>query len=150
DGSGQPSVRATQEFLLTFRRRNATLQIRMEHGTDETSDGRVKAVFMKQYQGDGHQLRLTGSVENGKLHYLVDLGRVERRIWWSERVLGLRGQQQLFRNRKFRLGDEVSFLAFEPTFATVVTRRARAISMEEVTTAAGRQKLLRVEQSTDR
>src|SRR5262249_23641441 len=143
--AGGRILRATQTFELTFRRGKALVQVRMEHGTDETPEGRVLGVFMKQFHGSGQWLMLTCTVQDGRLHYVVDQGRIDRRVWWSEAVVGVYGQQQLLRGKKLKPGDTLTFFSYEPTIAAVVTRRVRAIGLEDVTFAAGPRKLLRVE-----
>jgi hypothetical protein len=140
---------ATRELVLGIRRRNALVQVRMEQGTEETADGKVVGVFMRQYQGDRRQLDLRGRVEDGRLHVVVDSGRIERRLWWSEEVVGLSRRDELFRDKKPRAGESIVFLEYESVFNTVVTRRATVVGPEAVALPSGRRELLRVEVGTD-
>src|SRR5262245_32251883 len=68
---GQRIFRTTAELNLTVRRYNADVQLRMENGTEETAEGKVTGVFMKQYLDMGKQLVLTGTVEGN--HLLVSV-----------------------------------------------------------------------------
>src|SRR5947209_3827533 len=49
---GQRLRRVTTELNLTIKRGNNMMQMRMETGDEETADGKVTTVFMRQYQGD--------------------------------------------------------------------------------------------------
>ncbi len=63
---------------LTFRRQKALLRVRQDVGTEETADGKVVRVFMRQYQGANPQLLLNGTVEGGMLRVVVEgSGRLE-------------------------------------------------------------------------
>ena len=54
-------------------------------GTEETPEGKVTAVFMKQFLGKQQQLVLTGTVDGDELHVKVDGGaRQDKRIPWDE------------------------------------------------------------------
>jgi hypothetical protein len=145
-------LRATAELDLTFKRHNALLHLHREHGTDETPEGKVVGVFMRQGQDGGRQLALTGVVEDGRLHVRVDNGRIERRIRWSDEVVGLYRLEHLFQERKPKTGDRWSLLRYEPTYNTVLTIHVAVKDREEVKapTGAGRVKLLRVEMTADK
>jgi transglutaminase-like putative cysteine protease len=147
---GKKRWHTTTDLDLGLRRGNALVRVRMEQGTEETEEGRVVAVFMRQHHAGGRQLVLNGTVEEGRLHVLVDSGRIERRIWWSEDVLGLRRQVRLFAERKPQAGARFAYLAYEPTVNAVVTRRVEVGVPEPVVTATGRRSLVRVEIRPDR
>lgn len=121
DDGGVKRLRATSDLNLTFRRHNALLRLRMEHGTEETPGGKVLGVFMRQHHDRGRQLVLVGTVEDDRLHVRVDGGRVERRIRWSADVVGLYQLEHLFQKRKPKPGDRLTLLRYEPTLNTVVT-----------------------------
>lgn len=143
--AGSCRLRATQTLELTIRRRNVPMQLRMEFGTEESPEGKVLGVFMRQFHGQGRQLVLNGKLEGGRMHVVVDNGRIERRLWWSDDVVGLHGQERIFRGRELRPGQTFEFLAYESTVNTVVKRQVRMLSQETVSVATGRQLLLRIE-----
>jgi Transglutaminase-like superfamily len=145
-------LRAVAELDLTFKRHNALLHVRREHGTEETPEGKVLGVFMRQTQDGGRQLILTGAVEEGRLHVRVDNGRIERRIRWSDEVVGLYRLEHLFQERKPKPSDRFTLLRYEPTFNTVLTVHVAVKDREEVTTFPGtkKAKLLRVEMTSEK
>jgi transglutaminase-like putative cysteine protease len=149
DGAGK-RLRAAADMDLTFRRYNSLVRVRREEGTEETAEGRVLAVFLRQGQEGGPQLVLRGAVEESRLHVLVDGGRIERRLPWSADVVGWYGREHLFAKRRPEPGQTFSFLRYEPTFNTVVTTRARVGAPEEVALPGGPRKLLRVDMTVDR
>ncbi len=143
-------LRATVELDLTFKRYNALLHLRREHGTEETPEGKVVGVFLRQGQDGGRQLVLTGTVEDGRLHVRVDNGRIDRRIGWNDDVVGLYRMEHLFAQRRPKPGDRFTLLRYEPTYNTVLTIRVAVKEREEVASPAGAGKLLRVEMTADR
>src|SRR5262245_4479736 len=50
---GQKVIRSRQSLNLTVKRFREIIQLRMQSGTDETSDGKVVAVFMQMEQSGG-------------------------------------------------------------------------------------------------
>src|SRR5438128_1652230 len=81
-GSEGKKLRTTQSIQLAFQRQRATVRLRMEQGTEETADGKVLGVFMRQYHEQGQQLVLTGTVQDDVLRVIVDGGRIKREIPW--------------------------------------------------------------------
>jgi transglutaminase-like putative cysteine protease len=140
--------RSDTELDLSFRCHGTPVQMRREFATEETSDGRISAVSMKQLQDRGRQLTLAGTVEDGRLHVIVDGGRIERRIPWGDDVLGLAAQERLLVERRPKTGERFSFRRYEPTFNTVVTVRVTVKEPEAVGEKGT--KLLRVELQPDR
>src|SRR5262245_37890766 len=62
DVDGQKAVRSRQSLNLTVKRFREVVQLRMQSGTDETTDGKVLGVFMQMEQTGG-PLVLTGTVK---------------------------------------------------------------------------------------
>jgi hypothetical protein len=145
---GEGRLRAATELDLNFRCYGNAVRVRREYGDEESSDGRVFSVFMKQLQDQGRQLTLTGTVEGDRLHVRVEPGRIERRLRWSDDVVGLAAQERLLAERRPKPGERFSFLRYEPTFNTVVTVRVTVKDPEAVGNAGP--KLLRVEFQPDR
>src|SRR5262249_8403225 len=134
----------------TVKRYNALARLRMETGTDETAEGTVVGVFMRQYLDQGKQLVLTGKVEGGHLLLTVNGGRQDKKLRWNPDVVGLYRQQRLFAERKAKPGDRFTYLSFEPTVNTVVTVRVAVKDEEEVDLLQGKRRLLRVEATPDK
>jgi Transglutaminase-like superfamily len=138
-------LRVTSELELTFKRQNATVRLRMEQGSEETLEGKVTSVLMRQFPERGKSLELKGTVEDGKLHVVVDNGRIERHLRWSDDVVGLYRRDRLYKERQVKPGDRFSILTFEPMYNTVATQRVVVKDREDVTVLGARRSLLRVE-----
>ncbi len=140
-------VRASAELDLTFKRHNALVRLRREHGTEETSDGKVVGVFMRQGQQGGQQLVLAGNLEDGRMHVRIDNGRIDRRLPWSDDVVGLYGLEHLFQKRKPKPDDRWTLKRYDPTYNAIVTVRVAVKENEEIVRGTDKQrvKLLRVE-----
>ncbi len=139
-------LRTTAELDLTFKRHNTLLRLRRVYGTEETSDGRVVGVFMRQGQEGGRQLVLAGSLEDGRMHVRIDDGRIDRRLRWSEDVVGLYRLEHLFQERKPKPEDRWTLKRYDPTYNAVVTLGVAVKESEEIAMAGlPRAKLLRVE-----
>ena len=130
-------LRAAAELDLTFKRHNALLRLRRQHGTEETLDGKVVGVFMRQGQEGGRQLVLSGQLEDGRMHVRIDKGRIDRRLRWSDDVVGLYRLEQLFQQRKPKPDDRWTLRRYDPTYNTVVTLRVAVKEREEVALSAG-------------
>lgn len=152
DLEGEQRFRAAAELDLTFKRHNALLRVRREHGTEETAEGKVIGIFLRQGQEGGKQLVINGAIEDGQMHVRVDDGRIDRRIPWSEDVVGLYRQGHLFEQRKPKSGDCFTLQRYEPTYNTVLTIRVAVKDREDVTLPTGgpRVSLLRVEMKADK
>jgi transglutaminase-like putative cysteine protease len=147
DDAGTGKLRTSSELELNFRCYGAAVHVRREYSDVETSDGQVLSLSVKQLQGQGRQLALTGTVEGDRMHVVVDGGRIERRLRWSEEVVGLAAQDRLLADRRPKPGDRFTFLRYEPIFNTVVTVRVTVKTPEAVGEKG--QKLLRVELQPD-
>jgi hypothetical protein len=148
---GKKHYRTTLEMDLTIKRYNAEARLRMENGTEETEDGKVTAVFMRQFLANKQTLELNGAVEDGQLHLTIDKGNVDKKIGWNDDVIGLYSQERLFQIKKAKPGDQFKYLTFEPTLSTVVTVQASVKEEEEVELLGGKKKrLLRVEATPDK
>lgn len=151
DSDGGKRLRAAVELELTFKRHNALLRLRREHGTEETSDGKVVGVFMRQGQEGGRQLVLAGTLEEGRMHVRIDNGRIDRRLPWSDDVIGLYRLEHLFQQRKPKPDDRWTLKRYDPTYNAVVTLRVAVKGPEEIALAGEtkRANLLRVELSPE-
>lgn len=148
---GEKRLRAAAELDLTFKRYNTLLRLRREVGTEETTEGKVTSVFMRQGQEGGRRLVLSGVVEDGRLHVRIDNGRIERRLRWSDEVVGLYRLEHLFQKREPKAGDRFSLLRYDPTYNNVLTVHVAVKEREDVSTASGKgpAKWLRVEMTAE-
>jgi transglutaminase-like putative cysteine protease len=158
---GAKYLQTTVEMDLRIKRYNATVQLRMITGNEETPDGKVTAVSMTQFLDRGKQLVLKGAVEGKQLHITVDDPPIDKTIPWNDEVIGLYRQEQLFRQRRPKLGETIKYLSFEPSLSTVVTIHATVKGEEEVdvlrvrkgergAATTAKQRLLRVQAVPDR
>jgi hypothetical protein len=149
DRGGVKVLHGSQDLHLTIRRFNTVSEIRMEWGTDESTDGKVLGVFMTQ-QLQGKKLVVTGTVEDGQLRLRIDGGRTERLMPWNDDVIGIYRQERIFQDKKAKPGDEIQFQSYEPSIGTYVTVRAQVKHAEEVevlrTGKAGERKATRVKE----
>src|SRR5260370_27953132 len=98
---GNKVLRTTQELDLTVARFGDTAHVYMETGTDETPEGKVTGVSMRQLLAKSQQLALTGAVESvwqgkpgggwklvGKhLHVKTQGGApMDKTVWWNDKV----------------------------------------------------------------
>jgi transglutaminase-like putative cysteine protease len=146
DVDGQKYFRTSAEMNLTVKRFKDTVQLRALTGTDETADGRVTGVFMRQQLGAGKTLVLNGKVVGKELQLTLDGKHALKPAPWDDKVVGLYRQQRLFQERRVKPGDKFSYRSFEPTVNLVVTTHVQVKDYEFVAFPGGKkQKLLRVE-----
>jgi len=144
---GQKLLHTTAELDLTVKRFNDTARIYMESGTDETEDGKVTGVSMRQLIAKGQELVLTGTVEDGQLHVKLQGGPpMDKKIRWSPQVVGLYREQILYQDKKVKPGDQFSYLHYEPLVNAVLSIKVEVKDSEEVSIRGGaKQRLLPVE-----
>jgi hypothetical protein len=150
DADGAKRLRTTAELELTFKRQGAVVKLRQEQGTEETPDGKVLAVSLRQGQDKGPQLVLSGALEDERMHIKIDNGRIDRRLAWNDNVVGLYRREHLFQDRKPKPDDHFSFVRYEPTLNTLVTVQVVVREQEEVSVAEGKKSLLRIEMTPDK
>lgn len=150
---GHKILHTSMELHLTVRRFAAVVDLRMLTGDDETADGKVVGVFMKQFLGKEQALEVKGVVEGDELHVTVEgQGKnLDKREPWNDQVIGLYRQERLFHDRKVKPGDKVEFQSFSPEATTVLRVRAEVKDYEEFTLPGKKkQRLLRVEEVPDK
>src|SRR6516162_9631857 len=98
----QRIFQTTMELDLTVKRFNDLAHMRMESGTEETEDGKVVAVFMKQWLGKNQRLVVRGTVRGEKLHVDFQGGgnSYQKDNPWNSQVIGLYRQEGIFRERQ--------------------------------------------------
>jgi transglutaminase-like putative cysteine protease len=136
---------------LTVQRFNDTARIYMETGTDETEDGKVTGVSMRQLIGKNQQLILTGTVEDGQLHVKMQGGPpMDKKIRWSPQVVGLYREQTLFQDKKVKPGDKFSYLHYEPLVNAVLSINVEVKDFEDISVSgAAKERVLRAVATPD-
>jgi hypothetical protein len=144
--NGKKLVQTTTELRLTVKRFQDTITLRMETGTNETPEGKVLGVAMRQFLGKQQQLLITGTVEGKEMHLKVDGGaRLDKKMPWNDKAIGLYRQERLFQDHHAKPGDEFSYVSFEPTINLVITTQVSVKDYEEVEVLKVKKRLLRVE-----
>src|SRR5947209_1063673 len=110
---GKKSFITTAELKFNIKRQGQTLQIGMESGSEETAEGKVSRVWMRQFQGERTILLMQGAVQGEALELTVK-GQNEstRTIPWDEKAIGLYRQEKIFQEHKIKPGDKFSFVSF--------------------------------------
>jgi hypothetical protein len=124
------------------------MKLRMEQGSEETPDGKVTGVFMKQ--DAGKQLVLFGTVDGDRLHVVVDNGRIDCKVRWTDEAVGLYKWEHIFEHKKSQPGETFSFPRYEPIVNYVVTLRVNVKDLEDVQVLGKKRSLLRVEMTPDK
>src|SRR5262249_27818662 len=134
-----------------IKRNGATIQLRMDTGNEETAQGKITEVWMRQYQGEQEQLVLKGTVNEGQLAVTVEgKARQQKKIPWDDRAIGLYRQERLFREHKVQPGDQFSYFSYEPSINRVVANRVTVKHDEETEVFSIPKRLLRVETLPDK
>jgi Transglutaminase-like superfamily len=148
---GQKLYQVTTRLSLTIKRNGAIISLRMDTGDEETIQGKVTSIWMRQYQGDQEQLVLKGNVHEGQLEVTVQgRARQEKKVPWDDGVIGLYCQERLFQEHKVQPGDQLSYLGYEPSINHVVANRVTVKDFEVVEIFKVPKRLLRVETLPDK
>ncbi len=158
---GKKLYRTTLAMELSIKRYNAVVTLRMETGTEETPDGKVRRLWQTQFVDRG-QTVLSGTVEGGELVVRAANDPDGRRVPWNDAVLGMYAQERLFQDKKARAGDRFEYLNYELGLLSAVKVKAvvkepEEVDLLEVVPGEGklrvgsvRKKLLRVEAMPDK
>ena len=150
---GQKVLRTQSDMELHLARESDTIRLHMVTGTEELPEGKVTGVFMRQRLSQNQDLVMTGIVAGPELLLKTDQGDgkvLTKKVPWNDANLGLYGQEQIFKNRQAKPGDEFSYQSFEPTFGNVVTMHVQIKGFESVKTLGGNKNLLRAELKSDK
>jgi hypothetical protein len=136
----------TVALSLTVKRNKDVINLRMDTGDSESTDGKVLGVFMRQYLGQNKQLEITGVVSGKQLKLTLDRTKPLAPAPWDDQVIGLAGQLRLFADKKIKPGDSFSFRSFEPTVNLVIKNHVEVKDFEDVELLGkARKRLLRAE-----
>jgi len=140
DQAGEKVLHTTLELRLTVKRFNDTIQMAMDTGSIETSEGKVLGVFMKQYQAKDQTLAIDGKVVGNQIHLTLNGKQALKPAPWNADVIGLYKQQMLFKGRQIAEGTKFSYQSFEPSINLVLKTEAVAKGYREVTLKGSKEK----------
>lgn len=148
---GVTVYRTLIELRITVKRNQDVVQLAMDSGSYEYPEGRVGAVFMKQYLGKNKTLEVVGKVFGDELKLTLD-GKDLKSAPWNANVLGSYRQQVFLKEKEAKPGDAFKYLAYEPSVSLPLETTALVKDYEEVELFNGAQKkkLLRVETKPER
>lgn len=148
---GRRVLRTTLVLDLTLKRFQDTIRMHVESGTEESPDGKVVGVFLRQSLGKEQVLVLNGTVEGEQIRIKIE-GKtpVDRKFPWNDNAIGLYRELSLFKTKAVKPGDSFSYLHFEPMIQSVVKVSVSVKDFEEVEIDKVKKKLLRTEVIPDK
>lgn len=145
DRDGQKLFRATHTLRLTVKRFSQKAQMEASTGTDETPDGRVVGVTMRQRLGEKLDQVVDGTVEGDQLRVVArGAHQFDKHIPWNKDVLGILGELKQIETKKPGPGATFEYLVYEPMVNAVVRIRAKAEAKEVVRIGKQTPTLLRI------
>jgi transglutaminase-like putative cysteine protease len=149
-GEDRSRFRTTATLELSLKRYGSTVRLRREEATIETREGTVHGIFMRQGIPGGRQLTIVGKRDGDDMLVSIDSGRLERKLAWSDDIVGIRQLDRQFAVRKPKVGDKFHFRRYEPTYNAVLTVRVEVKGRETHEVMGVRQSLLRADLTPDR
>jgi hypothetical protein len=157
---GQKLYRITRELTINIQRGGEVVPLRIEAMTEEKPDGKVVALGLTQFAGE-KKIVLKGKVEGKKIIVTSGADAEPVTLPWNDKAIGMYHQDRIFKLKKVKPGDKLTFLTFEPGLLAPLTFRAVVKDYEEVpmlvpNKASGKglvrenKKLLRVEVIPDK
>jgi hypothetical protein len=149
---GKKRILATVELKLSLRRAGQVVVSRTETGDEETADGKILAVFMKQFQGDQEYMSMRGVVSDRQLVVSINgkSGTLQRKFPWDERAVGIYYQEQMFKNLKVKPGDHFTYVTFEPTIDNILIHRVSIKDFETIEVQGKKKRFLRIDSIPDK
>ncbi len=151
----QPILRTEMELDLTVKRYGDLVHMRMESGTEETEEGKVVAVFMKQSLGKDQELVVRGTVNGQKLDLQIQAAGnqvIKKTNPWNSKVIGLYRQERIFQDREVKPGTRFSYLSYQPEVTTFIRTNVAVGDYQEVPVpgSSKKERLLRVDETSDK
>jgi predicted transglutaminase-like cysteine proteinase len=144
--SGVKFLRASRTLSLTLKRFGDVARIDAVIGNDETPDGKVLGVFMKQGLGKQFDLVVRGVVKNDQVLHVTAAGKMqfERDVPWDPSAVGAYGELRQVAIRQPQPGTQFSYVIFEPIINALVKVQAKADGYEDVTVGGQKYRLLKL------
>jgi hypothetical protein len=148
---GKSFVRTTKELRFVLKRGGNDAPMAADMTTDEDADGKVLAVRAKIGVAQGRMQILDCVVDGDKIKINADgASKFVRDVTWDPSCIGIVTEQTLFRQKKVKTGDKLTYTYFEPQVAYYVTVRIEVKELEDVALPGGvKRKLLKVVQQSD-
>jgi transglutaminase-like putative cysteine protease len=131
DHDGARVLRTSLSMNLAVKRYGSVVNLRLTTGTEETPTGQVVGLFLTHFLDQGKVVQ-TGRVEGDELVVSTPTDGEGKRVPWDGRVLGLRRQQELFRERKVKPGDRFMYRNYELMLLRAVPVTVTVKEPEEV------------------
>lgn len=146
DLPGGKVLQAVRDLHLTVRRGRDVARMQLVTGSDETPDGIVLGVFMRQALSAQVTQELRGKVEGDQLRVKAvgKQANFDKTISWNPKVLGNLGELNILKTRKPKPGDKFEYPIYNPLVNAIATIRVKAEDFETVTIGAQRLRLLRL------
>lgn len=143
---GVKFLRASRTLSLALKRFGDTARIEAVIGNDETAEGKVLGVFMKQGLGKQFDLIVKGVVKNDHLLHVTADGKMkfDRDVPWDPTTVGAYGELRQVAVRQPQPGAEFSYVIFEPIINSLVKVKAKAEGYEDVTVGGQKYRLLKL------
>jgi transglutaminase-like putative cysteine protease len=150
---GMKFFRTTMDLYLKAKRFNQVIELRFQIGNDETADGAVLGNFSRQKVGKTEDRTILGIVKGKQIEFLLngEPGKLASNPW-DDKVVSLRRQQTILKDKRIKPGDKFSFSTFEPSVNMVIQVDVKVLDYEvvDVPGSKSKQKLLRVEMSPEK
>jgi len=128
---GKPLLVSTLDTLLRLKRFDAVVAMGMTQKTDETRDGKVRALALTTKLDKG-EVTQTARVEGDTLVVQVPGAPAPIRTPWQDDVIGLAKQESLWAGKKIEPGQEVSYKNYDPSIRAAVALTAKVEDREDV------------------
>lgn len=136
DRGGRKLRQAVTHLRLTLKREHDTVQMKEDNADVETLDGKVLGIAIVNYPGKEGATVRKGTVKEDHIDIVVTdaNGKVRGEITkpWNPRVVGIRGQEHLYSDRKVQPGDVFSYESFVGELTVVMTMQVEVKDYDTV------------------
>jgi hypothetical protein len=129
--TGKKRLRSTLTMDLKIKRYDAVVPLKMEMGCEETPEGKVTGLSMKQFLDRGFVLR-TGKVEGEQLLVRVGADETVHKFPFPADALGMAAQERLYQEKKVKPGDKLAYRTYELGLGAPLTLRATVVGPQKV------------------
>jgi hypothetical protein len=140
---GQKLIRTTKELRFVIKRAAQEVPLKADVSTDEDAEGKVHGIVGRIWLGTDKIQTIKCDIKGDQI--TVDAGAGAKQYRWDPNNLGLAAEQNLFRTKKVKPGDEFAYRYYEVQITHPVTVQVEVKKEEDVPLPGGvKAKLLKV------
>ncbi len=111
-GNEKGLIRAKKTLKMRVQRGKDTSEIDEEYSTDENAKNEVVGIFIRQKLGTNQFSIRRGKLNGSRMEFTSEGLGEKSDAPWDKSILGVRGENNFFKNKKYQSGDSFDYMVF--------------------------------------